>query len=159
MKTLLLLRHGKAERYNEDSDRARALADRGVKDSRHMGRLIAHKIGDLDLIVASDAARASQTARLVAEAAGYKSTISFRPEIYAASSRTLLDIVRELPKHDDVVLMVGHNPGMEELADDLAGPSDSALPTAGLIVITLPGPWSAADVDTGKRVATYGPGD
>ena len=157
MKTLLLMRHGKAEREHEGSDKSRELTDRGVRQSREIGALIARHFGFVDLVVASDAVRAAQTARLAAEAASYTGQILFLPQVYEASTRTLIALIRAFPEKDSTVLLVGHNPGIEGLASDLAGTPLAHVPTAGLVVLTLPDPWSDADVGLATRAAIYEP--
>ncbi|HEY3332930.1 MAG TPA: histidine phosphatase family protein [Capsulimonadaceae bacterium] len=159
MKTLIILRHGKAESYNEDGDRVRQLAERGFRDAKTMGHVIAAKVGIPDLVVSSDAVRARQTAVEAAREAGYKGRIQYQPDIYEANSRTLLRVVRSLPDTASTVLLVGHNPGLEDLGADLiAGElSIAGLPTAGMYVITIQGSWSEADVDDGSLLGSYSP--
>jgi phosphohistidine phosphatase len=159
MKNLIVLRHGKAEQYHEEGDAQRVLAERGLKDSRRMGKLIKEKIGVVDLVVSSPAARAAQTARIAAQAIGYEGEIKFRSEIYAASDRVLLDLVSGLPKTAGTVLLVGHNPGLEELIEDLTDSElpDGHLPTAGVAHIVLDVPWSEAVTGSGTLVGQYSP--
>jgi phosphohistidine phosphatase len=156
MKTLLILRHGKAEGYNVDGDKARDLADRGVRDAHRMGTIIEENISKLDLIVSSDAARAVRTARLAALAAQYSFKIDQRDELYVASSSELLSAVKSLPADVSTVLLVGHNPGLEELVTDLTG-RQIVLATCGLVKIELPGSWKEADVNTGTLAGSWAP--
>jgi phosphohistidine phosphatase len=159
MKTLLILRHGKAESYNEDGDKARELAERGHRDAKRMGEVIREQVGAPDLVVSSDAIRARQTAVTAAAASGYKGAIEYRSEIYEASPRTLLAVVRSLPETATTVLLVGHNPGFEELASDLAeAPLDiGGLPTAGLVILRINAHWKAVGVGTAQFVDAFAP--
>jgi phosphohistidine phosphatase len=68
--------------------------------------------------------------------------------VYAASDRELLAVIRELPDQVDTVVLVGHNPGLEELVSLLTGES-SRMPTSALAVLTVSGPWPT----TGDRAA------
>jgi len=152
MKTLLILRHGKAEQYSEDGDKGRALTARGASD----GEKIAKHFGAPDLIVASNAERAAQTARIAARMTGYTADIIWNSSIYEASLSTLTEIIRSLPPDANTVLIVGHNPGFEELAALLAvdAPRPLALKTSGLAAIGLPGEWSDGAIEgSGKLIA------
>lgn len=71
VRMLLVLRHGKAQPEGPHGDKSRTLVERGRHDSASMGRLLAQLDGEIDLIVASDASRARETAEIVAAAAGY----------------------------------------------------------------------------------------
>ena len=160
MKHLILLRHGKTEAHHADGDFARALTDRGVKDSERMGRLIKGAIGKMDLVVSSPAVRGAQTARIVAKEIGYEGKIDWRPEIYGASLDVLLDIVRELPEGVMTALLVGHNPGFEVFVEALTQTElpDGHLPTAGLAHVTFEAPWSESALGLGTLAASYAPG-
>jgi phosphohistidine phosphatase len=134
MKTLLILRHGKAERDAPGGDKDRALAERGRRDAATMGRKIASLVQHLDSIVTSDARRAHQTASIAASSAGYSGEIVLETDIYGADTDDLLTIVRALPDSAATVLLVGHNPTFEELTNLLSidGSPPADLPTCGL---------------------------
>jgi phosphohistidine phosphatase len=134
MKTLLILRHGKAQPDAPDGDRARELTERGQRASALMGDYIRSTIGVPDAILTSDATRAQQTAEIAAEAIGFSGELTLVPQIYAADLRTLQAVVRSIIDEVDLALLTGHNPGLEELAASLAGidEDDVRLPTAGV---------------------------
>ncbi|MGH2559932.1 MAG: SixA phosphatase family protein [Thermomicrobiales bacterium] len=135
MKTLLILRHAKTRADAPHGDWERRLTERGERDAATMGRVIASLPDVPEVIVTSDAVRARQTAEIVVETSGLSAPITLDPRIYAAEWRTLLVVVRGLPDDAGCVLIVGHNPGFEELAAALAA-GDAAidhLPTAGLV--------------------------
>jgi len=135
-RTLLFLRHGKAQQDAPHGDKARKLIERGRSDSAAMGRLLRTLAKRLDAIISSDAKRALETARIAAASAGFGGEIELEPEIYTAGLSELLDVIHSLPDQARCVLLVGHNPAFEELATHLARerPDDSPvrLPTAGL---------------------------
>lgn len=135
MKTLLILRHAKAEASAPRGDKDRALNKRGRGDAEAIGRQVQALVGSPDAIVSSDARRARQTAELAASAAGFDEAITLEPDIYEADPDTLLGVVRRLPDEAGCALLVGHNPGCELLAELLAGQDAriSPLPTAGLV--------------------------
>jgi phosphohistidine phosphatase len=134
MKTLLILRHGKAQPDMPKGDHARDLTERGERDADTMGFYIIDNIGMPDAILTSDATRAEQTAERAGIAMGYTGKLTIVPQIYEAELRILQALVRSILDEVDMALLVGHNPGSEELAASLAGidEDDVRLPTAGL---------------------------
>ena len=131
MKTLLVLRHAKTQPDAPNGDHARKLTERGHEDAATMAAYIYQQIGPPDAIIASDARRAVQTAEIVADGVGFATAFTVEPRIYAAGLSTLLGVVRGLPDDADRVILIGHNPGFEELASALAtGDEDVRLPTS-----------------------------
>lgn len=134
MKTLTLLRHAKAQPGSPaGSDFDRALNLRGGADARRVGQEIRDLGLTFDLVLASPAQRVVET---VSEIGGLSPR--FEDRIYDASTGALLDIVRFV---DDVVerlLLVGHNPGFEQLAARLTDHAVDAFPTGALVEIELP---------------------
>jgi phosphohistidine phosphatase len=135
MKQLTLLRHAKSVQDPSYAvDRDRPLADRGRGDAEAMGRFFAQSEILPDLIASSPAARARQTAELLAQAAGYSGAIRWEEAVYAAGPDALLAVVRGLPDQASHALMVGHNPGFEELAAVLIGTDCGVtLPTSAAV--------------------------
>ena len=151
MKTLLILRHAKTEQEAPAGDHARHLTKRGERDAARIAEHIRATTGAPDAIVTSDARRAMQTAELVAPVIGFDRPLTVEPRVYAADLDTLLAVVRELPDVADHVILVGHNPGFEELTAALVGADeeDIRLPTSGLAHVALDIPrW--ADVRAGS---------
>jgi len=137
MKTLLLLRHAKSSR--EDSslqDFDRPLNERGKKDAPLIGKYCRKQKIKADLAVSSPAERARQTAELVLKSAGLKVELRFDQRIYEASLRRLLDVISQIEDTVSTLIMVGHNPGFEELFEALTGQAHD-LPTASLACIEL----------------------
>ncbi len=139
MKTLLILRHGKAQQDQPDGDHARKLTIRGVRGAETMGAYIVDKIGMPDAILTSDAARAEQTAELAGITMGYTGKLTIVPSIYDAELPVLQALVRSILDEVDTALIVGHNPGFEELTASLGGIDEDRvrLPTAGLAHLEL----------------------
>jgi phosphohistidine phosphatase len=116
MKTLFLLRHAKAENPAPgSSDLVRALNERGKREARALGIFIKKLNLRFDRVLCSNAARARETVELVLAAADLQSKVSLDERIYEAPSSSLLEVVGEVKEDTTNVLMVGHNPGMEEL--------------------------------------------
>src|ERR1041385_8347311 len=131
MKTLLILRHAKATHHLPVGDFDRPLTERGECDAGEVGRWL--KKHDLvpDLVVSSSAVRARATAATAVEECGYEGQIELKAELYLAEPEVLVEAVRRLPAHAGRVLIVGHNPGLEQLVYRLTGESHS-LGTASL---------------------------
>jgi phosphohistidine phosphatase len=160
MKTLLILRHAKAEKDAPQGDEKRALTKTGERDAASIAQRVKEIAGRPDSIVTSPARRAHQTASIVAEELGFDRPLVTRKSIYAAYVDTLLKVVRDLPDDADRVLIVGHNPGFEELASTLAEPRSPPveLKTAGLAHLELDVPtWADVRPGSARLLAVYSP--
>ena len=137
MKTLLVLRHAKSSWKNpETSDHDRPLNRRGKRDAPRMGRLVAARGLRPDVIVSSTAQRARRTADEVAQHSGYEGAVQLERHLYLASPDEIVDVVRSVAGGARRVMVVGHNPGLEDLVARLAGHPET-LPTAALAEIRL----------------------
>jgi phosphohistidine phosphatase len=106
-----------------------------------------------DAIISSDATRALQTAEVVAAAGNIAAPLTVEPRIYAADLDTLLAVVRRIPDAVNSAMIVGHNPGFEELAEALAGNHHEGirLPTSGLALLEFDVErWDAVREGTGR---------
>ena len=140
MRTLLILRHGKSSWQDAGlTDHDRPLKKRGRENAVRMGRLIAAERLVPDLILSSSARRARDTASRVAGVWGEEAPpLRFDRTLYHAGPEALVDALHDLhPGNPDTVLLVGHNPGLEELVESLTG-EVASMPTAALAHITLP---------------------
>jgi len=151
MKTLLLLRHAKSSRDDPGlADSDRPLNDRGKDDAKLMGRYLRSRNLVINAVISSPAQRARRTTELFLKAANVSLTPSFDERIYEAGLPRLLTIVAEIDQSHDVVLLVGHNPGFEELLESLTG-QYSRLPTAALAKVDLNiNQWRDVRPRTGK---------
>jgi phosphohistidine phosphatase len=161
MKTLLILRHAKSawdDPNLEDWDRP--LNERGLREAPLMGKLMRKKDLLPDLVLCSNAKRARATLDLAAEASGYNGEIRLLPELYAAPPETYLKALSTLPDHYARVMVVGHNPGLEDLLHGLTG-QVQALPTAALAQIEIPiDSWAnATGWPKGELVGLWKPKD
>ena len=148
MKTLLILRHAKSSWKDASlSDHDRPLNKRGKRDAPRMGALIRDEGLVPDLILSSTARRAKATAQAAAEACGYEDQVVLTPELYHAGPESYLMALYSLPDHYERVMVVGHNPGVEELLEDLCGATER-MPTAALAQVALPiGAWSELQLE------------
>lgn len=149
MSTLIVLRHGKSDWSGGQPDHLRPLARRGRRQVPEAGRWLADNIGAIDLAVVSPAERTRETWRLVGAELAVLPPVREDDRVYAGTARSLLGVVRELPHEVETVVLVGHNPGVEELVASLTG-RRVPMPTSALAVIDLPGPWSAAGNAAGE---------
>lgn len=149
MKTLLLLRHAKSSWDDQGlRDFDRPLSARGERDAPRIGKALRKRAVKPDLIVSSPAARAKATIEAMTKAAKLDDEPRFDETIYGASTPELLRMIRRLPDENSCVLLVGHNPGFEDLVDRLTGTSER-MPTAALACIQFQiDHWD--DVDVGK---------
>jgi phosphohistidine phosphatase len=142
----MLLRHAKSSWSTGHADRDRPLAVRGREAAPVMGRHLSESLPPPDLVLVSPARRTVETWELVAPMLTPRPPVKTEPRIYEAPWRRLADIVRETEGEVGTLLMIGHNPGFEDLAARLSGGGEpSALarlrqkyPTAGLAVIEIP---------------------
>ncbi len=144
MRRLLLLRHAKAERSQDGGrDHDRRLSERGRRDAQQAGAYLARH-GDMpNQVIVSPATRTRETWELAATALTPRPPFVFEPRVYEASLQTLLAIVQKTAPGVQSLMMIGHNPGMHELAAHLIGTGDvdtrqrllEAFPTSGLAII------------------------
>ena len=153
MKSQSLYRHAKTEKDSSTGrDFDRALTDRGQSDAARVGAEMRDLGLSFDLVLASPARRAVETV------AGAKvASPSFDERIYDASTGQLLKIVQGVADGVERLLLVGHNPGFEELASMLAG-KPIGLSAGALVEIELPiDSWRDAGNDRGRLVYFISP--
>jgi phosphohistidine phosphatase len=155
-RTLILLRHAKSDWSGDDDDRSRPLAPRGRRQAQEAGRWLDAHVASLDLAVVSPATRARNTWDLAIAELSRAPETSIEDRVYAASATELLGVVHELPDDLDTVVVIGHNPGIEDLVALLTGRS-AAMPTSALAVISLSGSWSATSPSSGVLTASGRP--
>jgi phosphohistidine phosphatase len=138
MKTLLILRHAKSSWDDPGvADIQRPLNKRGKHDAPRVGELIKEAGIVPDAILCSPAVRAMKTAEAVADTCGFEGEIEIREDFYPGSPDDYIEALNDLTDGYIRVMVVGHNPGLEELLGDLTGESE-LLPTAALAQVELP---------------------
>ena len=144
MKRLLILRHAKSS-WSDASlgDWQRPLNDRGRRDAPRVGDVLRERSLVPELIITSDAARA----------AGYPGELIVEPSLYHAKPDDVIAVLNGLvDQAARSVMIVGHNPGLEDLVEQLTG-EYLGLPTATLVQLALPiDRWSDLDVTTGATL-------
>ena len=166
MKRVYLLRHAKSS-WKEPGlpDRDRPLAGRGRRAAKAIARhLREHRI-EPDLVLCSPARRARETLERIEPALG-TGAVQVEPQLYGTTPDALLQLLRDLPETVASVLLIGHNPSLQQLALDLARPSPERralaekYPTAALATLAFPASsWRDLDVGTGELVAFVRPRD
>ncbi len=141
--TLILLRHAKSDWSTGAADHERPLAARGLRQAPEAGRWLAGHVEQIELAVVSDAERARRTWSLAAAELTDPPPVRLDEQVYAASGAALLRVVRDLPEDLCTVVLVGHNPGLEDLATMLAATS-MPMPTSAVAVLDLVGAWAEA---------------
>ena len=151
MKTILLLRHAKAENGSSGlPDLDRALNDRGRKEAQAIGTFIRKQNLELDLVLSSPAKRARETTELVLASADLAVEVRYEQRIYEAGPLQLLEVVSQIEAERSTVLLVGHNPGMEELLRQLTGRLEH-MATGTLAKIDLKADrWSGVSEEKGS---------
>ncbi len=143
MTRLVLLRHAKSDWDGDEADIERPLAPRGRRQAPEAGRWLAANLPVIDLAVVSPAVRAAQTWQLVAAELTSPPRSLTDDRVYAASVQELLTVVRDLPAEATTVVLVGHNPGLEDLVRLLTGQL-TPMPTSAIAVLDVPSPWADA---------------
>lgn len=155
MKTLLVLRHAKAAGSSPSGeDRDRPLTERGERDAKAMGKCLRKLDVIPDAVISSTATRARQTAEIVAEHCKFKGRIECRDDLYLPTTATLIAAIRG-NTDADCLLVVGHNPGLEDLVNQLVAGSAGGvhLCTAALARIDFDGDdWSSVGETSGSLV-------
>ena len=141
-KRLMLLRHAKSS-WDDPTlvDHDRPLAPRGRKAAQLIGAYLRRERIPVSLVLCSSARRARETLELVDP----PGELQIAPELYGASADQLLARVRRLPETIDSAMLIGHNPGMQELAACLASDdgelAEQKFPTGALAMLRVAGPW------------------
>jgi phosphohistidine phosphatase len=165
---LVLLRHAKSD-WPDVADHDRPLAKRGRRDAPRAGRWLRRCGYAPDAVVCSTARRARETWDLVAAGLGASPPVRYEPRVYDATVLALLMLVRELPGDQRTVCIVGHNPGLAELAVGLAehaagdggqlGRLTASFPTAAVAVLGFAGAWAETNPGQGRLLAFAVPAD
>lgn len=153
MKTLYIVRHAKSSWDDPNMDDFdRPLNDRGQKDAPRMGNRLNERGIAPDLVISSPAARALGTARLICKALDYpEGNVHQERSVYHAGTESLLRTIRKVDDKNEILMIVGHNPGLTEFANDLLKEHIDNIPTTGVVGCKLKiDSWKDAQVGCGK---------
>ncbi|GAA0568507.1 histidine phosphatase family protein [Rhizomicrobium electricum] len=173
MKRLILLRHAKAVPASPDlDDRDRRLADRGRSDAIRMGQFLKEEALLPELVLCSPAQRTRETLDLVLPQLFVTPIVRHLPELYLARWLTIVNLVRQVRDKADTLLLIGHNPGLEEAVKKLARPPGDTktrklhqllgaeYPTAAVAILEFDVEmWSAVERGDGELLNFVRPRD
>ena len=147
---LFILRHGKSDWNYAASDFDRPLKKRGKQDAKNLGAWLLQQNQLPDYIVCSPAKRARQTAEKLCDQIGFSTQLlEYDQQIYAAELEDLLSVLSNCPDDAERIMLVGHNPGLEELLEYLhngtleIAADGKLLPTSTLALLTIPVSWDS----------------
>lgn len=150
-KTIVLLRHAKADRSGDVEDHDRPLTARGRQDAIAAGALLARRGIRPDVVLCSTSLRTRQTWEAAGTGGAEAGEVRTMAEVYQATASELAEVLRGVEEEAGCVLLVGHAPGVPDLLDHLAvrkssGGSwedlDDRFPTSGIAVLSYDGRWS-----------------
>ena len=146
MKELLILRHAKSSwKQPYTSDHERSLNKRGKRDAPRMGNFLRKEGMVPEMIITSSAVRARLTAEAVAENSEFEGEFVVTGQLYHGGTLEYLDVLQQLAGNHRRVMVVGHNPGMEELLTDLTGVYERMVTAAVALVILPIDSWRQLD--------------
>ena len=164
MKRLYLLRHAKSSWDDPTlADHDRPLAPRGRRAAKVIAEHLGRKGIAPELVLCSPSRRTRQTLKRLAPGLGKNVDVQIEPELYAAPARDLLQVLHEVPDEVESVMLIGHNPGIQDLALGLAGAGSgiprlrSKFPTAALATLELNGTWRELAPGNGELVSFVKP--
>lgn len=140
---LIVMRHAKSDWSTSEPDHDRPLAPRGRREATLAGSWLGTHVGTIDLVLCSSSTRTRQTWRRVARRLTNQPELRVEQRLYAASSKRLIGVLRELPPAARTVLLIGHNPGVEDLVAELTGVGRT-MRTSSVAVLSSRGGWSTA---------------
>ncbi len=150
-RTLVLLRHAKTEAEHPGGDHERELTARGRRDATEAGRWMHEQGIGIDEVLCSTAERTRQTCEAIWASGCPETEVHHDRRVYNATAEAILDALHEADDDADVVMVVGHAPGIPALAELLADGEGSAeghramaegFPTCALAVLHYAGRWS-----------------
>jgi phosphohistidine phosphatase len=169
MLTLSLLRHAKSSWKDPNlADHDRPLNSRGMAEAPVVGKAMAKHGLDPDLVLCSTARRTRDTLDLVLPELKTEPKVIYEDGLYHGTPAEMLGILHDVGAGVGQVLLIGHNPELQEFALDLIGSGPKLLkdrleakyPTAGLVVLRFPaGTWKDVAVNSGKLELFLTPGD
>ncbi|MET7846989.1 histidine phosphatase family protein [Streptomyces avermitilis] len=162
---IVLFRHAKAD-WPQVSDHERPLADRGRTDAAVAGRKLADTGIPLDLALCSTATRTRETWKLAVHELPHRPKTVYEERLYEASPGEIIAVLNEIPDDVQNVVLIGHNPGVQGLADILAGSAEGDtrtrmaardFPTAAFAVLSFDGPWKSLEPGVATLIDYWAP--
>lgn len=137
MKTILLMRHAKSSWDGKvEDDRDRPISKRGRKNAGQIARLFKDNSLMPDLILASSAVRARQTAEVIMDELNFRGDVCFRNKLYMAEVEAYVHEIQSLDDANQLILVIGHSPSLDSLLQMLTDKVES-LPTAAVASLSV----------------------
>ena len=138
MKKIILVRHAKSSWAYRVEDFDRPLKQRGIKDAHLIGPELGDRLETPDIILSSPAARALQTAVLVTKGMNLpSSSIKLVDQLYNFDASNLRSVLRMVDDKHDSVMLLSHNHGITQFANDMGDVTVNNVPTCGVVVIDV----------------------
>ena len=164
---IVLFRHAKAD-WPQVTDHERPLADRGRQDAAVAGRKLTDSGIAVDLALCSTATRTRETWKLAVHELPHRPKTVYEERIYEASPGELIALLNEVPDEVRNLVLVGHNPGIEGLAEVLSGTAEEdarermtrrGFPAAAFAVLTFSGTWKTLEPGVATLVDYWAPSE
>ncbi|MEU9668345.1 histidine phosphatase family protein [Streptomyces bobili] len=164
---IVLFRHAKAD-WPQVTDHERPLADRGRQDAAVAGRKLTDSGIAVDLALCSTATRTRETWKLAVHELPHRPKTVYEERIYEASPGELIALLNEVSDGVRNLVLVGHNPGIEGLAEILSGTAEEdarermtrrGFPAAAFAVLTFDGSWKSLEPGTASLVDYWAPSE
>ncbi|MDH6216013.1 phosphohistidine phosphatase [Streptomyces pseudovenezuelae] len=164
---IVLFRHAKAD-WPQVSDHERPLAERGRMDAAVAGRKLADTGIPFDLALCSTATRTRETWKLAVHELPHRPKTVYEERIYDASPGELIALLNETPEDAQQVVLIGHNPGIQGLADVLAGKAEAdarerlsrrGFPAAAFVVLSFDGSWKSLEPNAATLTDYWAPSE
>ncbi|MCT2586697.1 SixA phosphatase family protein [Actinophytocola gossypii] len=140
-RTLVVVRHAKSDWDVGVEDHDRPLNERGRRDAPALGAWLRDNVDGIGLVVCSSAARARQTWRLASAALEPAPPVRYEQRVYAAEPSALMSVLDEVADDVGTTALVGHNPGLTELVEEVSGQAVE-LTTSAVAVLRWDGAWA-----------------
>lgn len=164
---IVLFRHAKAD-WPQVTDHERPLAERGRKDAAVAGRKLTDSGIPVDLALCSTSTRTRETWKLAVHEFPHRPKTVYEERIYEASPGELIALLNESPDDVHTIVLVGHNPGIQGLAEILSGASDGdagermrsrGFPAAAFAVLSFEGSWKALEPGVATLLDYWAPAE
>lgn len=154
MRELILIRHAKSDWSNPLlDDFERPLNKRGEKNAPFMAKILKKEIQKPDLIISSPSFRTKLTLEYFLKEFEYKGEVIFEKSIYEAPFENLLKVIKNVDDKYKTIFLIGHNPGLNDLANFLLGSFEDNIPTSGVLKIDFDtNSWKNISKDNSKLI-------
>tara|TARA_A100001015_G_C15027062_1_gene731090 strand:+ start:50 stop:532 length:483 start_codon:yes stop_codon:yes gene_type:complete len=158
MLKILLLRHAKSSWEDPNlRDFDRPLSNRGINDTRLMRDYIVSLVKEVDQIYSSPSVRTKQTIKQLMP--DYFQTAKYLKKLYLANSDDIFNLLRSIKENNKVVMIVGHNPGLQTTLEIILNQPIEKFPTCALAVIALQNNWCKSALPVGDLLRFVKPRD